>query len=103
MVVTIRNLCALGIFKDGPRVMDDAQWTDVTMHVALGENEAAIVALEQDVANHYFLAITIMDSDPHLAEFHKDPRYPQILAPARAEVAAARAAGLSQAHSAAQN
>ena len=46
----------------------------------------------------YFLALSELDSDPLLAELRSDPRYQQILAPARAKAAAqveaARKAGL---------
>lgn len=73
-------------------------WSDVVIHVALGEHEQAITALKQGVADGYFLDLASLDSDPLLAEFRRDPRYQQILAPARAkaaaQVAAARAANL---------
>ena len=45
-----------------------------------------------------FLGLPELDSDPLLAQLRADPRYGQILAPARiraaAQVSAARAAGL---------
>jgi hypothetical protein len=81
-----------------PRVMDGFEWNDVTIHVALGEQEQAITALKRGIADGYFLDLAYLDSDPLLAEFRKDPRYQKILAPARAkaaaQVAAARTSGL---------
>ncbi|HEY8009919.1 MAG TPA: protein kinase [Rudaea sp.] len=81
-----------------PQITDYTEWDDVRIHVALGESEQAIAALKQAVADGYFLDIQGLDSDPLLAELRNDPRYAQILAPARAkaaaQVAAAHAADL---------
>jgi TolB-like protein/Tfp pilus assembly protein PilF len=89
---------ALQAWSGRAHVMDGAQWDAVTMHVALGENEQAFDILKQGVGDGYFLDLVILDGDPLLAELRRDPRYEQILAPARAKVAeqmtAARAAGL---------
>jgi TolB-like protein/Tfp pilus assembly protein PilF len=82
------------------RVMDLylQQWSDVVIHAALGEHEQAITALKLGIAEGYFLDIAYLDVDPLLAELRSDPRYQQILAPARAKAAAqveaARKAGL---------
>ena len=85
---------------DHPRMTDLSmdEWNNVPIHVALGEHEQAIAALKQGVADGHFLDLAGLDSDPLLAGFRRDPRYQQILAPARAkaaaQVAAARAVGL---------
>ncbi|MEO5596865.1 MAG: protein kinase, partial [Lysobacteraceae bacterium] len=91
---------ALRAHATRPRIMDfDAgEWDEVWIHAALGEHEQAMAALKQGVADGYFLDLALLDNDPLLAGFRRDPRYQQILAPARAkaaaQVAAARAAGL---------
>jgi len=81
-----------------PRIMDYSEWDAVEFHVALGEREQAFSELKRGVADGFFLDLPQMDSDPQLKEFRSDPRYQQILAPARAkaaaQIAAARAAGL---------
>ena len=83
---------------DRPPIVDFTEWDDVRIHAALGESEQAIGALKQAVADGYFLDIQSLDSDPLLAELRNDPRYAQILAPARAkaaaQVASARAVNL---------
>ena len=81
-----------------PDIMDGSEWADVWVYSALGEHEQAITALKKGVADGYFLDLLELDTDPLLAKLRSDPRYQQILAPARAkaaaQVAAARAAGL---------
>ncbi|HEY2345668.1 MAG TPA: hypothetical protein VGH80_07280 [Xanthomonadaceae bacterium] len=81
-----------------PRIMDYSQWDEVEFLVALGERDEAFATLQRDVDTGYFLDIPELDVNPALADFREDPRYAQILAPARAkaaaQVAAARAAGL---------
>ena len=78
--------------------VDGAQWSDVAIHVALDEKELAFAALKEDVAKGYFLDLMLLDGNPLFADLRKDPRYEQILAPARAKAAAqveaARKAGL---------
>ncbi len=89
---------ALQVQANRPRIMDYSEWDEVEFHVALGEREKAFVELKRDVTDGFFIDLPQLDSDPELAEFRKDPRYEQILAPARAkaaaQIAAARAAGL---------
>ncbi|MEO7252464.1 MAG: hypothetical protein ABIW30_07650, partial [Arenimonas sp.] len=73
-------------------------WLEFYAYAQLGQKDRAFTALQDGVNDGYFLSLPELDSDPLLAEFRKDPRYQQILAPARAkaaaQVAAARAAGL---------
>jgi len=89
---------ALQVQGARPRIMDYSEWDAVEFHVALGERDEAFAELKRGVADGFFIDLPQMDSDPELAEFRKDPRYEQILEPARAkaaaQVAAARAAGL---------
>ena len=77
---------------------NESEWWSVVMLVALGDRERAFAALQKGVADGLFLDLVPLDHDPTLAEFRKDPRYQQILAPARAKAAAqveaARKAGL---------
>ena len=89
---------ALRIQAARPRIMDYSEWDTVEFHVALDERDEAFAELKHGVADGFFIDLPQLDSDPQLAEFRKDPRYQQILAPARAkaaaQVAAARVAGL---------
>jgi tetratricopeptide (TPR) repeat protein len=81
-----------------PRIMDYSEWDLVEFHVALGESEEAFAELKRGVADGFFIDLPQLDSDAELKDFRKDPRYQQVLAPARAkaaaQVAAARKAGL---------
>jgi len=73
-------------------------WWDVLAFEFLGERERALAALERGVKAGVMLDVWNLDADPLLAELRKDPRYAQIIAPARArvaaQIAAAQAAGL---------
>jgi hypothetical protein len=54
---------------DHPRMTDlnMDEWTNVQIHVALGEHEQAIAALKQGVADGHSLDLAVLDSDPLLA------------------------------------
>jgi TolB-like protein/Flp pilus assembly protein TadD len=89
---------ALQAWSTRPALMDFNEWNAVVIHAALGDNEQAIAALKQGIARGFFIDLVSLDIDPALADLRKDPRYQQILAPARAKAAAqveaARKAGL---------
>ena len=73
-------------------------WWDVYAHSLLGDVDQACVALEQGVAEGYFLNLSGLDTHPFLAELRARPCYQQQMALARAKAAAkvetARNAGL---------
>ena len=81
-----------------PRIMDYSEWDLTEFHVALGEREEAFAELQRSVTDGFFIDLAQLDSDPKLKELRSDPRYGQILAPARAkakgQVEAARKAEL---------
>ncbi|HVR82024.1 MAG TPA: hypothetical protein VHF02_08070 [Luteimonas sp.] len=79
-------------------VVNGRSWLDVYAYAYLGEPDRAFAALQDGVNSGYFLGIAELDSDPLLINLRADPRYAEILAPARAKAAAqvnaARTAGL---------
>ena len=73
-------------------------WLDVLAYAQLGEPDHAFDALRDGVDHGYFLELADLDTNPLLAALRTDPRYMEILAPARtratAQVEAARQAAL---------
>jgi tetratricopeptide (TPR) repeat protein len=91
---------ALAKLQDRPYMAAVAPrgWAEVIGNEALGDRSAALAALQRGVDAGFAQYLAGMDADPTLADLRKDPQYERILAPsramARAQVAAAREAGL---------
>jgi hypothetical protein len=73
-------------------------WWDVYAHSVLGDLDQACAALQQGVAEGYFLNLPALETHPFLAKLRERPCYQQQMALARtkaaAQVEAARNAGL---------
>ncbi len=78
--------------------IDGRAWQEVYAHAALGDKDAAFACLQDAVNHNFFQQLPELDGDPLLGDLHADPRYAQILAPARAkasaQIDAARKAGV---------
>ena len=74
------------------------QWWEAFAHAQLDDIAGACAALQDAVANGFFLDLPQLDANPFMAQLRADPCYERNLAPARAsaaaQVEAARSAGL---------